>query len=656
VKSIEMSLGAARLRQVTAMKRIILGTAGHIDHGKTALVKALTGVDCDRLKEEKLRGITIELGFALLRLPDGQTAGIIDVPGHERFVRNMVAGAGGIDAVMLIVAADEGVMPQTREHLEICRLLGIGSGVVVLTKSDLVESTWIDLVSDDVQKLTQGTFLEGAPIIPVSSATGAGIDSLRSALARLIAAIAERPAAGLVRLPIDRVFVMKGFGTVVTGTLLAGQISVGDEVEILPHKIRAKIRGIQVHNARVETATAGLRTALNVQGLDKAAVSRGDVVAAPGTLVPTKRITARFEYVPSASRPLKNRSLVRFHTGTAEIQGWVRLMGSDELKPGASGFIQLDLEAPAVVLPHDRYVLRGLSPVETLGGGAVLDNLPTRLRRSAPDRLEQAAALSAGSQQDRIVLYCREAGVRGLDIAGLRARSGLAEEHLQAVLDTMLAAGNLVAFSTAPLQVTLPETVRDLGADILAQLRTYHERHPLKPGPAKEELRAGLARGTDAKLFAFVIARLVAQGSLRVRKEFLALPEHRPVLPEAQQGLRHDILSLYARAAEAPPTKKEVLAQLKVAGPELEKLLALLVREGALVKVSEDLLYEVSTLQGLMQQARTLMERNGELTIQGFKDLTGLTRKFIIPLFEHWDKSRFTLRVGDKRVLRKASG
>lgn len=635
------------------MKRIILGTAGHIDHGKTTLVKALTGVDCDRLKEEKLRGITIELGFTSLTLPSGQTAGIIDVPGHERFVKNMVAGAGGIDAVMLIIAADEGVMPQTREHLEICRLLGIGKGVIVLTKSDVPDSAWIDLVADDIRNLVKGTFLDQAPIMPVSSKTGAGIDSLRAALDNLVAAIDERPAAGLMRLPIDRVFIMKGFGTVVTGTLVAGSVSVGDEVEILPQKLRVKIRGVQVHNTRVETATAGLRTALNFQGIEKSAVNRGDVVTAPGTLNPTAYITASFEHLKNASRPLKDRTPVRFHAGTSEIPGKVILIGKGELKPGASGFIQLALESPAVVLPHDRYVLRGLSPVETLGGGEVLDNLPARPRRSSPGRLEHAATLSSGSLQDRLMLYGREAGVRGLDIIGLRSRSGLAEEDLQKLLDEMIAAGSLVVFNKSPLQIVLPDTVKDLSNRLMAQLRNYHERHPLKPGPVKEELRAGLPRGTDAKLFAFVIARLVEQGSIRTSKEFLALPQHRPVLQDAQQDLRQKILSLYARADLTPPTKKEAVEKLNIREQELEKLLALLVREGALVKISEELLYEAQALQKLMQQARALTEEKGELTIQGFKELTGLTRKFIIPLFEYWDKSRLTLRVGDRRVLRK---
>jgi selenocysteine-specific elongation factor len=635
------------------MKSIILGTAGHIDHGKTTLIKVLTGVDCDRLKEEKLRGITIELGFASLTLPSGQKAGIVDVPGHEKFIKNMVAGVGGIDGVMLVIAADEGVMPQTREHLDICRLLSIKKGIVILTKTDLVDEDWISLVTEDIKGSVKDSFLDGAPIIPVSSATRSGIEDLLSALENLVAGIDERPPSGVVRLPVDRVFSMKGFGTVVTGTLLAGKISVGDDVEILPEKTKTRIRGVQVHGSHVESATAGLRTALNLQGIEKSSMKRGDVIALPDTIIPSKKVTAWFEHLESSPRPLKNRARVRFHSGTSEILSRAILLNSDELPPGKSDFIQLVLDAPAVLLPHDRYVLRSYSPVDTIGGGEILDNNPLKHKRFADKTLRRLEILKNRDTKEVLLLFCREAGPKGLGFSQIQARCGLEEKRLHAQIDKMLSEGVIVSFSKNPLQITLPDIIAEIEAGISGQLKTYHSLNPLKPGLLKEELRTGLPRGTDPKLYSFVVENLVKKEKIKTTKEFMSLSEHKPVLKNSQKDLKNKILTLYKKGGSTPPTRRELIEKLRVQDSEAASILNLLVREGSLIKLNEDLFYEAQALNGIIQKTIAHMEKSGELTIKDFKELTGLSRKFIIPVIEYLDKSKITLRMGDIRVLRK---
>lgn len=635
------------------MKRVVLGTAGHIDHGKTTLIKALTGVDCDRLKEEKQRGITIELGFTSLTLPDGQGVGIVDVPGHEKFIKNMVAGVGGIDAVMLMIAADEGVMPQTREHLDICRLLGVKSGLIVLTKADLVDADWAGLVTEDVRNFVKSSFLDSAPIIPVSSVTGAGIPDLIAGIAALVGQMHERPAAGVFRLPVDRVFSMKGFGTVVTGTLLSGSIAVGKEVEILPRNVKARIRGIQVHNKPAEIAVAGMRTALNMQGLDKASLERGDVVAAPDTLVPTRKAAAWFEHLKNAPRPLKNRTRVRFHAGTSELPGRVVILSAPELQPGEAGFVQIVFETPAVLLPHDRYVLRSYSPVFTIGGGEVLDILPPKYKRTSDGLQQRLAILKKGNISEMLQLFCREAGPAGLEFSQMQRRCGLNAQELQAIIDTLLSEKTAVAFNTNPLQITMPEVIRELEMQITGELKTYHSQNPLKAGMLKEELKVKLPKNTDAKLYSFCIENLEKKGGLTIAKEFLALPEHKPVLKEGEQGLKQRIALLYRDAGKEPPTKKELIEKLKIQEKEAASLLNLLAREGVLVKISEDIFYDATALQNLINAVVAHMQKAGELTIQSLKDLTGLSRKFMIPLLEYLDKAKITMRMGDRRVLRK---
>ena len=635
------------------MKKIILGTAGHIDHGKTTLMKALTGVDLDRLKEEKERGITIELGFTSLTLPGGQRIGIIDVPGHEKFIKNMVAGVGGIDVVVLVIAADEGVMPQTREHLDICRLLAIKRGLIALTKTDLVDEEWLALVQEDVRQFVQGTFLEQEPIIALSAATGKGIPELLSALDAIVADIKERPSSGTLRLPIDRVFTMKGFGTVVTGTLMAGAVSLGDEVEVLPAGVRAKVRGIQVHNESVETVGAGVRTAINLQGTEKSQIERGEVLTAPGTAVPTRRVDAWIDYLAAAPRPLKHRTIIRFHSGTAEVMGEVRVLGADELLPGQSGFIQLLLEQPVVLFPHDRYVLRSYSPVDTIGGGEILDNLPPRHKRTDETVAERLKIIQQGDQGKALAVFCKEAGLKGLTAAQIQARLGLDTSRQQALVEKLLAAGQVAVFSREPLLVADPQAISELEQLVQQELKDFHAKNPLKVGMLREELRARLPYATSEKLFSPVIEKLVEKNKIGSAKEYLFLAGRSPVLQDAQKDLQKKILDACQKGALAPPTVKELAEKLSVAEKVLLSMLEIAVREGLLVKVSEELYVASPALNKLTNDVISYLEKNGEITTQGFKELTGLSRKFMIPLFEYLDKAKVTVRIGDKRVLRK---
>lgn len=637
------------------MKRIIIGTAGHIDHGKTALVKALTGIDCDRLREEKERGITIELGFAALELEGGRRVGIVDVPGHEKFVKNMVAGATGIDAVMLIIAADEGVMPQTREHLAICRMLAVQAGLIVLTKSDLVDGDWLEMVTTDVRGFVAGSFLADAPVVPVSAHTGAGLDVLRARLAQMMDSVQERSAKGLCRLPVDRVFSMKGFGTVITGTLQAGTFQTGDEVSIEPGGQRAKIRGLQVHGASVASAGAGQRTAINFQGLERDRIARGDVVGEPDTLVATKKIALWYEHLPGAERSLKNRAPVRFHAGTAERMGRVVLLEAEEMLPGDTAFVQIVLSAPVVVLPGDRFVLRSYSPVATIGGGMILDIQPPKHKRMAAATVARLSVLKDGSVSDCIQLYCREAGVRGMEFDALLQRCGRARSELLKVLDAMTARGEIILVAKKPQFFAMPGIIDELGGAARAQLKAFHESSPLVPGMRRQELLDRLAPSIDPRLFQCVLDRLAESGAMRVQQEFLSLPSHRPALQQGQQKIKDTVIRLYTGGGLMPPTRREVLENSGVREKELAEILQLLVREGALVRLNDDLFYTAESMRDLSEQAALFMQQHGELTIQGFKDRTGLTRKFLIPLFEYFDRIRLTMRMGDKRIPRKAA-
>ncbi len=633
------------------MKQIILGTAGHIDHGKTSLVKAMTGIDTDRLKEEKERGITIELGFAHLELPSGQILGIVDVPGHEKFVKNMVAGATGVDLVALVIAADEGVMPQTREHLEICQLLRVKKGLVVLTKIDMVDQEWLELVKEDISAFLSGTFLDNAPIVPVSSVTGQGIKELVGVLDGLVKEVAEREMSGFFRLPVDRVFTMKGFGTVVTGTTMSGQIRTADEVTVYPQGLDARIRGIQVHNQDVNEVSAGLRTAINLQGVEKEQLERGNVLATKDSLRATRMVDVVLDHLSSAPRKLKNRAKVRFHTGTSEIIATVVLLDRDELNPGDTCFAEIRLEDPVAVLARDRYVLRSYSPVRAIAGGEILNAYPQKKKRFSETALSELKALNSGNLTEiteQFVLASRFDGVAHSELPFLTNAS---RKKLEETLKTLQAQRKIIQYDKEKGTLIHADYLKKARDQILSILDQYHKDFPLKAGLLKEELRSRTAGTGDSKLFNFLITQLGQEGIVIQEKEILRLKEHHVTLAQDQEKVRQQIQEIYLKGALQPPYFKELTA--KFPGNSGADVLQVMVKDGILIKVKEDLYFHKDVIEELKERLVAVLKEKGEIDTPQFKDMTGASRKYTIPLLEYFDITQLTMRIGDKRVLRK---
>jgi selenocysteine-specific elongation factor len=631
---------------------IILGTAGHIDHGKTSLIKALTGVDTDRLKEEKARGITIELGFASFTLPSGQRIGIVDVPGHERFVRHMLAGATGMDLVALIIAADEGVMPQTREHLEICQLLKVKRGLVVLTKIDMVDEDWLELVEEDVRQYLAGTFLDGAPLIRFSALTGQGKTELVEALGKLCSDIHSKPVTGIFRLPVDRVFTIKGFGTVVTGTAISGRIRVGEPVEVFPPQFKARVRNIQVHDENVEEALAGSRTAINLQGIDKLELERGMVVATPEALLASLRLDARLEILASAARPLKNRREIRLHTGTSEELAIVILLDQEELAQGQSGLVQFRLAAPLAVKPFDRFVIRNVSPALTIGGGHFLHINPPKHRRLQENVNKGLEFLETCTEAERIAFYLRESAAAGLSRRELVQLLSSNDAELDPVLKQLINSGQIIPYDLENNRYALGAAVKDLQNQAGQFLQRFHQSQPLKLGLSKEELRRRLPEELEVRLFNYLLQDMEQQKRIVADKELVRLASHKVVLGEEQEELAKKLESLYQKGGLTPPTLKEAGATLRAEGNRLQEIIKLLTSQGRLVKVKEDLLFHRSVIDMLKEKLVAYLKQNQEITVPQFKDLTQTSRKFAIPLMEYFDASRVTVRVGENRRLR----
>ena len=631
------------------MKHVVVGTAGHIDHGKTSLVKALTGTDTDRLPEEKARGITIDLGFAFLEEPDGLTIEIVDVPGHERFIKNMLAGVGGIDLVMLVIAADEGVMPQTREHFAICSLLHIQSGLVVLTKTDLVEPDWLELVREDVAGLARGTFLAGGPIVAVSAKTGGGIAELRAALRELAAKVPSRGTDQLPRLPIDRVFTIKGFGTVITGTLMAGRLRVDERVEVFPAGVQAKIRGLQTHSRTVTESSAGQRTAVNLQGVERAAVERGNVLGLAGTLVPSVLVDGALELLPEAPRPLKSRDRVRVHTGTSEIMARVLLLDRPELAPGQSAFARFRLEAPLVALPGDRFVMRSYSPMVTIGGGTLLDIAPPRFKLKAPAHLAHVRLLAEGSPDAIVEEHVRHAGGAGVRVGPLSGRVPFGPERLRGLLDGLQTGGRVVAIDRD--WFVHPESLTRLRGLTIAALEQFHRASPLRPGMSREELR-GRAGAADERVFAHLLTTLEAEGVVRADRDKVRLASHEVRLTAEQQKAADRLEQDFLSAAAAPPSPEEALARAGLSGDEEHELFQVLLEARKLVRVKESLYFHAQALDAIQDKLVTMLRERKEIGPGDIKDLLGISRKYAIPLLEFFDSRRVTTRVGERRVLR----
>jgi selenocysteine-specific elongation factor len=632
----------------TGPAHVVVGTAGHIDHGKTSLVKALTGTDTDRLPEEKARGITIDLGFAFLEEP-GLMIEIVDVPGHERFVRNMLAGVGGIDLAMLVIAADEGVMPQTREHLAICSLLRIKAGLIALTKADLVESDWLELVREDVATAVRGTFLEGAPIVPVSSKTGQGLDELRAALRSLAASVPPRGTDELPRLPIDRVLTVRGFGTVVTGTLTAGALATDDRVEVYPKRAEAKIRGLQAHGRPVSSARAGQRTAINLQGLERAAIGRGDVVGLPGTLVPSTLVDGTLELLPDVPRPVKTRTRVRFHVGTSEIMARALLLDRAELAPGETAFARFRLESPLVARPGDRFVVRSYSPIVTIGGGTLLDVDPPRFRRKGPALVAHLEVLQTGTPEVVLEEHIRHVGAGGVRLTTLAGRVPFGPERLRRLLESLPAAGRVIGIDRD--WFIHPDSFGRLRGLVLDELAAFHRANPLKPGMSREELR-GRAGAADERVFAFLLSSLGAEGVLKTERDKVWLASHEVRLSPAQQRIVDTLEAEFSRAEAAPPSAEEALGRAGVTGDEEHELFQVLVQSGRLVRVKESLFFHARALDSIQAKLVTFLRERKELGPSDIKDLLGISRKYAIPLLEFFDQRRVTARVGERRILR----
>jgi selenocysteine-specific elongation factor len=636
------------------MNHIVVGTAGHIDHGKSTLVQALTGIDPDRLKEEKARGITIELGFAHTRFAGAAdeelTVAFVDVPGHERFVRTMLAGAGGVDCVLLIVAADESVMPQTREHFDICRLLRVDHGIVVITKADLVDDETLELVRLEVRELVEGSFLDGAPVIPVSATTGAGLDDLRRAIANIAAHTAARHPDGAARLPIDRAFTMQGFGTVVTGTLVSGRIRVDDELALAPGDVRVRVRGVQVHGKKRDEATSGQRTAINVGGIDVASTRRGQTLITPGSLALTRRVDALVELLPSA-RPLKHGARVRFHQGTTELLGRVSIGGerAAEIAPGATATARIRLESPAAVTRGDRFILRAYSPTVTIGGGEILDPDPPRggIRTAAAE--QRFRALTSGRER-AVLQMVADTGGMGLPFEALTARAGETPSDAARLASAIDAGGQARLVGERLVSV---DVLRTLASQLLALVGDFHKTQPLADGLPREEARERVFARAHIAVFEHVLAELAQQQKLVVRDR-LALAGHRLELPPEEARARDVVEQAYKRAGLKPPDAATIAAEGRVSPALVDKMTGLLVRQKRLTRV-DTLLFHVDALHALKSEIQALKAAapagRATVDVAMFKDRFGVTRKFAIPLLEWLDRERVTRRVGETRVV-----
>jgi len=634
------------------VKQIILGTAGHIDHGKTSLIKVATGINTDRLKEEKERGITIELGFASIDLPSGQHLSIVDVPGHEKFVKHMVAGAAGIDIVAMVIAADEGVMPQTREHLEICSLLGIKHAFVVLTKIDMVDEEWLELVLDDINGFIQGTFLENSCIVTVSSTTGQGIDEFIRTLDKLCAQIPGRPPSAFFRLPVDRVFTMHGFGTVITGSLISGNVRVGDSVMLYPSLIKSKVRGIQFHNHSVDAAESGMRTAINMQGLEKTVIQRGDILASPDTLKPSYMLDIALHFLESNQKPLKNRVRVRFHSAAAEILGRLILLENDELAPGEDTVAQIRLETPIATVKDDHFVLRSYSPVRTIGGGRIINPIPGKHKRFKPEIIENLKALSSRSPEEIISYHVRQAGFEGVSLTDIKIMTNLSDKRLQTTLQGLLSKKILVQMDKENKIYIHGDSLELLKKQTSANLIAYHKANPLKKGMPKEELKSKLPSYLRAKLFNLILNLLIKAGTVMHEQDTVRMASHKVSLGMDQTALRKKISQQYRSSRLTPPYFKALCKTLEVDIEQAKDVLLLLVNEGMLVKAKDDLYFDANALDDLKQRLVSFLKTNGEITTPQFKEMTGASRKYVIPLLEYFDARNITLRVGDIRKLR----
>ncbi len=624
---------------------VILGTAGHIDHGKSALVKALTGTDPDRLKEEKERGITIDLGFADLAYPGGLKVGIVDVPGHERLIKNMLAGAGGIDIVLMVIAADEGIMPQSREHLDICNLLKVKRGLIVITKSDLVEEDWIGLVKDEISKFVQGTFLEGAEMVAVSSKTGHNIDLLKGKIEELALHVEPKSVNGVFRLPVDRIFTLKGFGTVITGTAISGSISIDKPVEILPRGLKTKVRGLQSHGESLKTAYAGQRVAINLQGVSKDEVQRGDVITVPDKIRTTYVIDADLSMLGDTSlSALKSRSLVHFHTGTTELVGRIIIYGRDELKPGDKAYCQLRFKDPIAVMAGDRYIVRKFSPLVTIGGGSILDTTPGRRRKD--ERVRDLEILEHGGLKEKLSLKIRQSGLNGITQDELIGWIKAEIPDIRTEVNALIKEGLAISCEGRTIHRDASD---DFTNKVVSVVGGFHKANPLKPGMSKEELRA-VFTGLDQKLFEAMLDRV---DQIVIEKELLRLKTFRISLSADKKVLKDRIMKVLEQAEFQPPSKDELALAVSIKPQETGELLKIMASEKSLVRINDSLYIPMSNYTKMLDGLKSFFSAKNEMTVGEFRDILKTSRKFALPFLEYLDSNKITLRVREVRKFLK---
>ena len=630
------------------VKRIVIGTAGHIDHGKTTLIKALTGIDCDRLKEEKERGITTELGFAHYKFGDDLLVGIVDVPGHEKFVRHMVAGAWGIDMALLIVAADEGVMPQTKEHVDICELLGLKRGIVAITKKDLVDDDMVELVREDIEDFLKGKALEGSPIIPVSSTTGENIDLLKEAIQKSAQNINERSKEGIFRLPVDRVFTIRGLGTIVTGTCISGHIRIGEEIEVYPDNRRARVKNIQAYHENVEEAAAGQRVALNLQGVERSEIERGTIIGRPGTLMLSNRMDASFKYLKLPFKPIKTDSVLRFHIATTQEEARIVLLTKDLIEPGEDLFVQFVFAQPIVALPDDRYILRGSYAVQTIGGGKVLDIMPRKHKRYADYLGSACKILSEDDSAQKAEYHILKGSHEGIDRNLLAMVLGKHEGAVTNIVNSLVNQGKAKLVGKIIVHMERFIEYKKMASAFLSD---FHKKNPLKIGMSKEELRTRLPK-VDPSVFQAALDELMKDGFLEVEKDRVKIKTAENKKDKDIEALEAQILKGLLRHGFTPPNLKDFALEIRQSEGKLRDVLERLIFEGKVVKVKGDLYFHSDVIEDLKKKVRSYLTEKKEMTPSEFKSVLDLSRKYMIPLLEYLDEIKVTIRAGDKRILR----
>ena len=630
----------------------VVGTAGHIDHGKSSLVEALTGLHPDRLKEEKLRGITIDLGFANLGFPDGSQIGFVDVPGHERFIKNMLAGVGGIDAVLLVVAADESIKPQTREHFDICKLLKVPAGVIAITKADLVDWELVELVKLEVQEFVKGSFLEAAPIVPVSVKSGLGLANLTDALRRLAQVTTRRDSNAAFRLPIDRCFTLHGFGTVVTGTLLSGKLRKEDEVAIYPAGLRSRVRGLQVHSASTDEAVAGQRTAVNLPNLEVSQIHRGMEISVPGRFSPVSTCDARIELLGTSPVSISRKTTLRLHHGTLEVVAALRPIGSRHIQPGESGFVRVFLDHPVLALPGDKFIFRQLSPAVTLGGGTILDIEPLKIRKaSSRNRTEWLESLQPLDLRELLYCYVKRNALFGMTESQMLSQIVLDKAAARNLAGSLVQEGRLKVVSDEPFVVMEPGSFARLMEQAVGYLDAFHNKNPLSTGISREELNSGLGKACHPLALKVALSHLAGVEKILIQNDLVSLSGRTVVLKGAESAAKAQIEEAFLRAGWKVPALDEVLASVTVPLDQARKLVSLLAKEKRLVRISENLLYHTESIARLKELLTDYKKQSAQIDVGKFKDLTDISRKYAIPLLEFLDRERVTRRIGDYRVI-----